>query len=220
MVGNPSSHPRHRRHHLHRSCEPSARYTWPRPEICPDPAKFMRKLRIAGVYLAATAPPGAGANRHFRRVAVAQQESRDASVRPWRPWRPWRPYGYAATAGHRGVGWRRHDARRAGRDVRVPVPPRTSKEDVCCRWRPSMRTPDDPEYVHPDEGRGISGGTGIATRTAICWPRSRSAASPPQTRTPTTAMTIRAITMSGPRGLLVDGGRVRGDPAMRGYFLP
>src|SRR5271166_3569251 len=47
----------------------------------------------------------------------------------------------------------------------------------CRWWRLSMRTPDDPEYVHPDQGRGITGETGIATRTAICWPRPRSAAS-------------------------------------------
>ncbi len=31
----------------------------------------------------------------------------------------------------------------------LAIPPRVSKEDVCCRWRLSMRTPDDPEYVQP-----------------------------------------------------------------------
>jgi hypothetical protein len=31
----------------------------------------------------------------------------------------------------------------------LAIPPRVSKEHVCCRWRLSMRTPDDPEYVEP-----------------------------------------------------------------------
>ncbi|HYB39357.1 MAG TPA: hypothetical protein VEF72_28970 [Mycobacterium sp.] len=34
----------------------------------------------------------------------------------------------------------------------LAIPPRVSKEDVSCRWRLSMRTPDDPEYVQPEPG--------------------------------------------------------------------
>jgi hypothetical protein len=30
----------------------------------------------------------------------------------------------------------------------LAIPPRRSKDDVCCKWRLSMRTPDDPEYAH------------------------------------------------------------------------
>lgn len=29
----------------------------------------------------------------------------------------------------------------------LAIPPRVSPDDVCCKWRLSMRTPDDPEYV-------------------------------------------------------------------------
>jgi len=32
----------------------------------------------------------------------------------------------------------------------LAIPPRTDPGNVCCRWRFSMRTPDDPEYVKPD----------------------------------------------------------------------
>jgi hypothetical protein len=34
----------------------------------------------------------------------------------------------------------------------LAIPPRTSKDDVCCRWRLSMRDESDPEYVHPEAG--------------------------------------------------------------------
>lgn len=30
----------------------------------------------------------------------------------------------------------------------LAIPPRKDPGDVCCKWRFSMRTPDDPEYVH------------------------------------------------------------------------
>lgn len=30
----------------------------------------------------------------------------------------------------------------------LAIPPRVDEDHVCCRWRLSMRTPDDPEYVH------------------------------------------------------------------------
>jgi hypothetical protein len=29
----------------------------------------------------------------------------------------------------------------------LAIPPRKDPGDVCCKWRFSMRTPDDPEYV-------------------------------------------------------------------------
>jgi hypothetical protein len=29
----------------------------------------------------------------------------------------------------------------------LAIPPRVSGENVCCKWRLSMRDPDDPEYV-------------------------------------------------------------------------
>ncbi len=29
----------------------------------------------------------------------------------------------------------------------LAIPPRRDPDDVCCKWRFSMRTPDDPEYV-------------------------------------------------------------------------
>ncbi len=29
----------------------------------------------------------------------------------------------------------------------LAIPPRAGKEYVCCRWRLSMRSPEDPEYV-------------------------------------------------------------------------
>jgi hypothetical protein len=29
----------------------------------------------------------------------------------------------------------------------LAIPPRVSSEHVCCKWRLSMRDPDDPEYV-------------------------------------------------------------------------
>jgi hypothetical protein len=29
----------------------------------------------------------------------------------------------------------------------LAIPPRVSKDDVCCKWRLSMRTEDDPEYI-------------------------------------------------------------------------
>ena len=32
----------------------------------------------------------------------------------------------------------------------LAIPPRVSKEHVCCRWRLSMRDESDPEYVQPD----------------------------------------------------------------------
>ena len=31
----------------------------------------------------------------------------------------------------------------------LAIPPRVSKDHVCCRWRLSMRDPSDPEYVQP-----------------------------------------------------------------------
>jgi hypothetical protein len=34
----------------------------------------------------------------------------------------------------------------------LAIPQRVSKDDVCCRWRLSMRIPDDPEYVRPEPG--------------------------------------------------------------------
>jgi hypothetical protein len=34
----------------------------------------------------------------------------------------------------------------------LAIPPRTSKDDVCCKWRLSMRDESDPEYVRPDSG--------------------------------------------------------------------
>ena len=37
----------------------------------------------------------------------------------------------------------------------LAIPPRRSKEDVCCKWRLSMRTQDDPEYV-PAKSSGPS----------------------------------------------------------------
>jgi hypothetical protein len=33
----------------------------------------------------------------------------------------------------------------------LAIPPRISKDDVCCRWRLSMRKPGDPDHVEPDE---------------------------------------------------------------------
>jgi hypothetical protein len=36
----------------------------------------------------------------------------------------------------------------------LAIPPRKSKDDVCCKWRLSMRTPDDSEYVDV-EGENI-----------------------------------------------------------------
>jgi hypothetical protein len=36
----------------------------------------------------------------------------------------------------------------------LAIPPRVSKEHVCCRWRLSIRDPSDPEYVQPgDDGQ-------------------------------------------------------------------
>jgi hypothetical protein len=40
----------------------------------------------------------------------------------------------------------------------LAIPPRVSREHVCCRWRLSMRTPDDPEYVHPEVGGHAAAG--------------------------------------------------------------
>jgi hypothetical protein len=34
----------------------------------------------------------------------------------------------------------------------LAIPPRVSKDHVCCRWRLSMRSPDDSEYVQPTPG--------------------------------------------------------------------
>jgi hypothetical protein len=31
----------------------------------------------------------------------------------------------------------------------LAIPPRVDPGNVCCKWRFSMRTPDDPEYVAP-----------------------------------------------------------------------
>jgi hypothetical protein len=33
----------------------------------------------------------------------------------------------------------------------LAIPPRVSKDDVCCKWRLSIRDASDPEYVHSDE---------------------------------------------------------------------
>ena len=30
----------------------------------------------------------------------------------------------------------------------LAIPPRVDDTHICCRWKLSMRTPDDPEYVH------------------------------------------------------------------------
>lgn len=38
----------------------------------------------------------------------------------------------------------------------LAIPPRASKEYVCCRWRLSMRTPDDPEHVDAEPGEDAS----------------------------------------------------------------
>lgn len=35
----------------------------------------------------------------------------------------------------------------------LAIPPRRDPGDVCCKWRFSMRTPDDPEYVPVEVGR-------------------------------------------------------------------
>jgi hypothetical protein len=34
----------------------------------------------------------------------------------------------------------------------LAIPPRVSKDDVCCKWRLSIRDESDPEYVRPEEG--------------------------------------------------------------------
>jgi len=34
----------------------------------------------------------------------------------------------------------------------LAIPPRVSKDDVCCKWRLSIRDESDPEYVRTDEG--------------------------------------------------------------------
>jgi hypothetical protein len=36
----------------------------------------------------------------------------------------------------------------------LAIPPRVSKEHVCCKWRLSIRDETDPEYVRTDEGSG------------------------------------------------------------------
>jgi len=36
----------------------------------------------------------------------------------------------------------------------LAIPPRVSKDDVCCKWRLSMRDESDPEYVRPDDEVG------------------------------------------------------------------
>jgi hypothetical protein len=36
----------------------------------------------------------------------------------------------------------------------LAIPPRVSSDNVCCKWRLSMRTPDDPEYVPVEVRRG------------------------------------------------------------------
>jgi hypothetical protein len=36
----------------------------------------------------------------------------------------------------------------------LAIPPRVSTDDVCCKWRLSMRTPDDPEYLPVNLHRG------------------------------------------------------------------
>jgi hypothetical protein len=35
----------------------------------------------------------------------------------------------------------------------LAIPPRKEPGNVCCKWRFSMRTEDDPAYVPPDEVR-------------------------------------------------------------------
>jgi len=40
----------------------------------------------------------------------------------------------------------------------LAIPPRKDPGDVCCKWRFSMRTPDDPEYVPVELRRGPSEG--------------------------------------------------------------
>jgi len=34
----------------------------------------------------------------------------------------------------------------------LAIPPRVSKDEVCCKWRLSIRDESDPEYVRPEEG--------------------------------------------------------------------
>ncbi len=34
----------------------------------------------------------------------------------------------------------------------LAIPPRVSKDDVCCKWRLSIREETDPEYVHTEDG--------------------------------------------------------------------
>jgi hypothetical protein len=36
----------------------------------------------------------------------------------------------------------------------LAIPPRVSKDDVCCKWRLSIRDESDPEYVRTDESSG------------------------------------------------------------------
>jgi len=36
----------------------------------------------------------------------------------------------------------------------LAIPPRVSKDEVCCKWRLSIRDESDPEYVRPEEGGG------------------------------------------------------------------
>jgi hypothetical protein len=36
----------------------------------------------------------------------------------------------------------------------LAIPPRVSKDEVCCKWRLSIRDESDPEYVRPEEGSG------------------------------------------------------------------
>jgi hypothetical protein len=36
----------------------------------------------------------------------------------------------------------------------LAIPPRKDPGDVCCKWRFSMRTPDDPESASPGELTG------------------------------------------------------------------
>jgi hypothetical protein len=38
----------------------------------------------------------------------------------------------------------------------LAIPPRRDEGDVCCKWKFSMRTPDDPEYVPVELGRKAS----------------------------------------------------------------
>jgi len=40
----------------------------------------------------------------------------------------------------------------------LAIPPRKDPDHVCCKWRFSMRTPDDPEYVPPGKTRGGASG--------------------------------------------------------------